>query len=141
MSEISESTMIYHIVIEAEFLDCFNGDVYIPPSLSECGFVHCALESSVVPVANDFFAMVSGNLLVLEIDPGKLDTRVKYESAAPVSGCGESHLESATVFPHIYGTINSEAIVGIALLEKSQQGYNWPAGFKSFDVEPANRKS
>lgn len=117
--------MIYHIVTEVEFLDCFNGDIYIPPSLAECGFVHCALKSSVVPVANDFFATVAGNLLVLEIDPDKLEVQLKYEAAAPVSGGGVSHLESATVFPHVYGAINSGAIVGIELLEKTSQGYSW----------------
>lgn len=123
--------MIYHIVTEAEFLDCFNGDVYIPPSLAEWGFIHCALKPSVVPVANDFFAMVTENLLLLEIDPDRLEAQVKYESATPVSGGGVSHLESATVFPHIYGAINSSAIVGIAVLEKSAQGYSWPTEFKT----------
>lgn len=124
--------MIYHIVTEAELQDCFNGDVYIPPSLAECGFVHCALKSSVVPVANDFFATVTDNILLLEIDPDKLDAQVMYESAAPVSGSGVSHLDSATVFPHIYGAINSGAIVGVALLEKSAQGYSWPNEFKTY---------
>lgn len=126
--------LIYHIVTEAEFQDCFNGDVYIPPSLAECGFIHCALKSSVVPVANDFFAAEMGHLLLLEIDTDKLESEVKYESAAPVSGGGVVHLESAPVFPHVYGPINSGAIVGIALLEKSAQGYGWPNEFKSCDA-------
>ena len=128
--------MIYHIVTEAEFLDYFNGDVYIPPSLAECGFIHCALESSVVPVANDFFATVSGNLLVLEIDPDKLEVEVKYESAAPVENAGVSHLESAPVFPHIYGPVNSGAIAGIALMDKSASGYYWPVEFSPRFVDP-----
>jgi uncharacterized protein (DUF952 family) len=130
--------MIYHLVTEAEFLDCFNGDIYIPPSLAECGFIHCALESSVVPVANDFFATVTGHLLVLEIDPDKLDTQVKYESAAPAASGGVSHLESASVFPHVYGPVNSGTIVGVALMEKSASGYNWPVEFSPRDVSREN---
>jgi len=130
MSEAPDPAVIYHIVTEAEFLNCFNGDVYIPPSLAECGFIHCALKPSVVPVANDFFALVTENLLLLEIDPDKLEAQLKYESAAPVSGSGVSHLKGATVFPHIYGTINSGAIVGTALLEKSANGYSWPVEVK-----------
>lgn len=126
--------MIYHVVPEPEFLDCFNGDIYIPPSLAECGFIHCALKSSVVPVANDFFTTVTDKLLVLEIDPDKLEPQVKYEPAAPAENGGVSHLESAMVFPHIYGALNSGAIVGIAPLEKSAQGYNWPIGFESCDI-------
>lgn len=126
--------MIYHVVPEPEFLDCFNGDIYVPPSLAECGFIHCALRSSVVPVANDLFTAETGHLLLLEIDTDKLESEVKYESAAPVSGSGVSHLESAVVFPHVYGPINSGAIVAIALLEKSAQGYGWPNEFKSCDA-------
>lgn len=130
MCEALSLTMIYHVVTEAEFLDCFNGDVYIPPSVAECGFIHCAFARSVVPVANDFFASVTDKVLVLEIDPDKLEAEVKYESAEPVSGGGVSHLENVTVFPHVYGAITSGAIVGIALLEKSARGFSGPAGFK-----------
>lgn len=119
--------MIYHIVPEPEFLDCFNGDVYIPPSLAECGFVHCALRESVVPVANDFFATLTDKLLLLEIDPARLDAEVKYESAAPVDDGGTSHLDSAAVFPHIYGPVNSAAIVASAVLNKTSKGYRWPS--------------
>ena len=118
--------MIYHLVPEAEFLDCFNGDVYLPPSLAECGFVHCALRESVVPVANDFFATIHDKLLLLEIDPLRLDAEVKYEPAAPGDGGGSSHLDSAAVFPHIYGPLNSAAIVGGAVLIKTVGGYRWP---------------
>jgi len=118
--------MIYHIVPEPEFLDCFNGDVYIPPSLAACGFVHCARQASVIPVANDFFAAVTDKLLVLLIDPKMLDAEVKYEPAAPVENSGDSHLGSATEFPHIYGPVNSSAILGVTTLQNTPQGFSWP---------------
>jgi uncharacterized protein (DUF952 family) len=118
--------MIYHIVPEPEFLDCFNGDVYIPPSLAACGFVHCALHASVIPVANDFFAGVTDELLVLSIDPKMLDVAVKYEPAAAIENGGVSHLDSATEFPHIYGPVNSRAISCVVSLQKTKQGYRWP---------------
>lgn len=126
MTEAPTSAMIYHIVTEAEFLDCFNGDVYIPPSLAECGFVHCALQASVLPVANDFFAAVTEKLLVLLIDPHALDAEVKYEPATPIENGGVSHLDSAIQFPHIYGPVNSGAIVGADTLKKTAHGYHWP---------------
>ncbi len=118
--------MIYHLVPEPEFLDCFNGDVYIPPSLAACGFVHCALHASVIPVANDFFAEVTDKLLVLLIDPKMLDVAVKYEPAAPIESGGVLHLGSATEFPHIYGPINSSAILGVGTLQKKADGFAWP---------------
>lgn len=119
--------MIYHIVPEPEFLDCFNGDVYIPPSLAACGFVHCAAQASVIPVANDFFTGVKDKLLVLLIDPEMLDAEVKYEPAAPIDSGGASHLGSATEFPHIYGPINSGAILGVSTLQHTAEGFGWPS--------------
>jgi hypothetical protein len=43
--------MIYHIVIESAFRSQLEGPVYLPSGLSDDGFVHCALEPSVVPGA------------------------------------------------------------------------------------------
>lgn len=119
--------MIYHIVPEPEFLDCFNGDVYIPPSLAVSGFVHCAPQAAVIPVANDFFAAVTDKLLVLLIDPKMLDAEVRYEPAAPVGNGGASHLGSATEFPHIYGPVNSSAILGVTTLQSTTEGFSWPS--------------
>jgi hypothetical protein len=61
--------MIYHVVIESDFRAQFDDLVYSPSGLHADGFVHCAFEPSVVPVANDYFAGAPGRLLLLEIDP------------------------------------------------------------------------
>jgi len=119
--------MIFHIVIESDFHTHFNGDAYSPLSLAEEGFVHCAFKDSVVPVANDYFASASERLLVLEIEPEKLNTEVRYESPAPIAGGGSTHLESGRQFPHIYGPVNNNAIVGIGVLRKSPEGYKRPS--------------
>jgi uncharacterized protein (DUF952 family) len=125
--------MIYHIVTESDFRAQLKGSVYLPSSLSDDGFVHCALESSVVPVANDYYAGASGRLLLLEIEPKRLVSETRYEAASPPAGGGSSHLASASQFPHVYGPINKEAITGVGVLGRTAGGFEWPRGFMSLD--------
>ena len=125
--------MIYHIVIESDFHSHFDGDFYYPPSLTEQGFVHCALQPSVIPVANDFFTKTTEKLLVLEIDSQELYSEVRYEPAEPAAGGGTTHLDSASEFPHVYGRINRSAITGIGVLQKSADGYEWPTELEPFE--------
>jgi uncharacterized protein (DUF952 family) len=123
--------MIFHIVPEQEYLAQAEKGKYIPFNFNEFGFAHCALESSVVSVANDYYANVEGRLLLLKIDHKKLESQTKYEAAAPVKGGGSTHLNTSPVFPHVYGPINRTAIVGIGILRKGKDGYEWPNKFMS----------
>ena len=125
--------VIYHIVIESEFRSRLEGPIYLPADLPDDGFVHCALEPSVIPVANDYYAGASGRLLLLEIDPERLASETRYEAAAPTLGGGSSHLASASQFPHVYGPINKEAITGVGVLGRTVGGYEWPRGFTPLD--------
>ena len=117
---------IYHIVVESDFREQLEPDEYRPSALAGDGFVHCALESSVIPVANDYYADAPGPVLLLEIDPTKLESETRYEAPAPIAGGGTDHLSSATVFPHVYGPIDRDAIVRLGSLGRSESGYSWP---------------
>ncbi len=125
--------MIYHIVIESDFLAQLDGAVYRPSNLDEDAFVHCALEPSVIPVANDYYADASGRLLLLEIDPARLASETRYEAAAPTAGAGSSHMASATEFPHVYGPIDKEAITRVGVLRRTAGGFEWPRAFMPLD--------
>ncbi len=121
--------MIYHIVDEASFLSCSDGRAYLPSDFAASGFVHCALEGSVLPVANDYYGGVAGTLLLLRIDPDRLKSETRYEAADPSAAAGTSHLATSAVFPHVYGPIDLEAIDGVGALGKGPDGYEWPATF------------
>lgn len=123
--------MIFHLVIESDFQAQFDGRVYLPAGLRRDGFVHCALAPSVIPVANDYYAEAPGRLLLLEIDPQRLVSETRYEPAAPIAGGGTAHLASASLFPHVYGPINTEAITGVGVLGRTLGGYAWPQKFMS----------
>jgi uncharacterized protein (DUF952 family) len=126
--------MIYHIVPELDLRAHLRGDSYAPASLEECGFVHCALESSVIAVANDFFSAASETLLLLQIDQERLTSAVRYEAPAPIAGEGRSHLATGTRFPHVYGPINTEAITGVGVLGVGPDGYRWLREFQTFNT-------
>ena len=125
--------MIYHIVVESDLRAQFDGRAYTPSGLHQDGFVHCALEPSVVPVANDYFAGAAGRVLLLEIDPTRLTSETRYEAAAPTVSGGSSHLASASQFPHVYGPINKEAITAVGVLGRTLGGYAWPSRFLPLD--------
>jgi uncharacterized protein (DUF952 family) len=120
---------IYHIVMKSDFCARLEGAAYLPSGLPDDGFVHCALEASVIPVANDYYADAPSELLLLEIDPSRLTSETRYEAAAPIAGGGSSHLDSAPRFPHVYGPIDSEAITGVGVLGRTARGFEWPTGF------------
>lgn len=121
--------MIYHIVVESELRAQLEATLYRPSSLAADGFTHCSLEPSVIPVANDYYGAVSEPLLLLQIEPNDLMAEVRYEAAAPIPGGGASHLTSAPQFPHVYGPIERNAIIGVGVLARTAGGYAWPSSF------------
>ncbi len=134
----NDDAMIYHIVTAADLRAHLKGNHYHPPSLADHGFVHCALKPSVTAVADDYFSATTEPLLVLEIDTGSLTSEVRHEEAAPLAGGGTSHLVDAPLFPHVYGPIDRQAISGVGVLRKTQDGSSWPGelvGLVSF-LEP-----
>jgi uncharacterized protein (DUF952 family) len=122
-------SMLYHIVPAEEFRAQLEGAAYRPTNLAHDGFVHCALAASVLSVANDYYSGVSGQLLLLEIDPERLASETRYEAPAPIAGAGSSHLASAAEFPHVYGPIETEAITRVGLLVETSSGFQWPTAF------------
>jgi uncharacterized protein (DUF952 family) len=123
--------MIYHIVKEKDYFPQIKGDNYLPANFDENGFVHCALEKSVIAVANDYYSSVDEKLLLLKIDPLKLKSQIKYEPASPEKGAETRHLSTSLVFPHVYGPIDNKAVEGIGVLRKEKSGYIWPKEFVS----------
>ena len=126
--------MIYHIVTESDLRANVSGDVYTPASLKDFGFVHCALQASVIAVANDYFSEAIEPVLLLEIDPERLTSEVRYEAPAPIAGGGASHLVPATLFPHVYGPIQTQAITRFGMLGVTPDGYQWPGEFEAWDA-------
>jgi uncharacterized protein (DUF952 family) len=131
MNHPDRECWIYHLVVESEFRAGISGSVYTPARLAEDGFVHGAFEAFVLCVADDYFAGVTGPLILLELDPSRIGAPVRYEAAAPIAGGGTRHLETGSLFPHVYGPIDLAAIRRVGVAIRGDSGYRWPTGFQS----------
>jgi uncharacterized protein (DUF952 family) len=100
--------VLYHIVAAADWTP---GVSYRPPGFPSHGFIHCATSNQVAHVANRHFAG-RRDLLILTIDPERVDVPIKYENLE-----GGSEL-----FPHIYGALDSRAVVNVRTLSPGVDG-------------------
>lgn len=138
-STSTTSESIFHLVEERALLSRIRDDFFHAQDLERDGFVHCALAVSVLSVADDYFGEARDPVLLLEIDPSRLSAEVRYEAPAPIAGGGRAHLSTSTVFPHVYGPIESRAIVGVGALGRSPEGYRWPSSFQALSHLLASR--
>jgi uncharacterized protein (DUF952 family) len=84
---------------------------YLADSLATEGFIHCSTPAQVVWVANTRFHGRT-DLILLHIDPSKLDADVRYEN-----------LEGGEwLFPHVYGPIPVPAVVAVTVFRPSTDG-------------------
>jgi uncharacterized protein (DUF952 family) len=80
------------------------------------GFIHASDAEQVAGSADRFFRGRSG-LVVLRIDTDRVDSPIRRESSP----------HSDEPFPHIYGPINLDAVVGVVPIEPDGQGlFRWP---------------
>lgn len=92
--------MIYHIADTLSWERAFTTGFYEHPSLAKEGFIHTCLHEQISSVRQRYYAGISG-LLLLHIDEILLSSPVKYELSASVN----------ENFPHIYGPLNTDAVV------------------------------
>lgn len=74
---------------------------YSAESLTDEGFIHCSFANQLDGVIERYYSGVS-ELVVLEIDPKKLVSELKVEPST-----------ADEEYPHIYGPLNIDAVVGM----------------------------
>eukprot|EP00667_Euglena_gracilis_P026242 EG_transcript_31411 len=104
--------LLYHLVPRQAWADCqARGEPYFPPTYAQDGFVHLtANPATLLPIANHFYRAVPGDFVVLAIEPDRLKAPVKFEPAAAVGGKEAHTSDTAQLFPHLYGTIDFDAV-------------------------------
>jgi uncharacterized protein (DUF952 family) len=113
--------MIYHITSASHWQKALELGVYQADSLQTEGFIHCSTQAQVSKVANAFYRGQK-QLIVLEIAPEKLHSPLHWESPLHPDGGILPSLEVYEKFPHIYGTINPEAVIRVIALELEPNG-------------------
>jgi uncharacterized protein (DUF952 family) len=92
---------IYHIVLPEIWAHFKDKDFYEAESLQTEGFIHCSFAQQLEAVLQRYYKN-AGKVLILTIDAEKLESKLVNEAST-----------NDEIYPHIYGKINTDAIVGI----------------------------
>jgi uncharacterized protein (DUF952 family) len=114
---MAERGYILHLTRAAHFAALPPDADYLPEGFGQDGFIHCTGEPDVLlRVANAFYRDTPGEMLVLVIDPARVNADVRWEAAAHPQGPDDP------LFPHIYGPLNRDAIVSIHAAQRAADG-------------------
>ena len=94
--------MIYHITNKQQWHAANEKGFFDEPSLQTEGFIHNSTEAQVSGVLERYYKD-KNDLLLLHIDETKLESDLRYELAPSLN----------EMFPHVFGTINLNAVVKI----------------------------
>ncbi|MBI1277336.1 MAG: DUF952 domain-containing protein [Anaerolineaceae bacterium] len=112
--------IILHITHQHDWQSALESGAYQTPTLQKDGFIHCSTVAQVLRVANAFYRGQT-DLVLLVIDTDKLVAPVKFE--APINPqTGQSEPEVKDLFPHIYGTINLDAVTEVLAFPPNADG-------------------
>lgn len=89
---------IYHITTKDWWASFDGKDYYQSPTFEQETFIHLSTSEQVGGVLERYYAGQT-NLLKLHINPNKLTAELHYEQAT-----------NNEFFPHLYGTLNKDAI-------------------------------
>lgn len=96
---------IYHITSKQEWEQAQKDGFYVAASLPIEGFIHCSKAEQVDGVLERYYKGKT-DLVKIVIETTKLNHKLVYELAPSVN----------QEFPHIYGSINIDAIVDVVKL-------------------------
>ena len=100
---------IWHITGRQQWQQAQLSQTYHSNSLDSEGFIHCSTQEQVLSVANFLFRGQQG-LVLLGIDSSKVQADIRYEDV------------EGTAFPHIYGALNTDAVVEVWDFEPGVDG-------------------
>ncbi len=108
--EIERPDLFIHICPRDEWQQALEVGMYQDKSLLQDGFIHCSQPEQLLGVANRFYRGIP-DLVLLSINPDKLTSEIRWEAA------------DGTLFPHIYGAINLEAVISVNDLRPESDGF------------------
>lgn len=97
--------IIYHVTTAADWNAAKENGFYEAPSLQDEGFIHCSQDHQVAGVLERYYAGKTG-LVKLVIDTDKLTSKYVFDWSP----------STQDTFPHVYGTINTDAVTEVISL-------------------------
>jgi uncharacterized protein (DUF952 family) len=109
-------SLIYHLAPATRWYSWPENEPYLPAEYEKDGFIHCTSgDELMIKVANQYYRNVPGDYVLLVIDMLKLEN-----PASPVKWEKSPVFDS--LFPHIYGPIDRNAIVGVRSIQRADDG-------------------
>jgi len=103
-------SIILHITKREQWEKAKLKGVYRSDTLDLQGFIHCSTPQQIIKVANTLYH-AQRELVLLCIDTNKVQSEIKYES-----------VKSEELYPHIYGPLNTDAVVKVLDFEPTKNG-------------------
>lgn len=94
---------IYHITSRDAWSVAQNKGAFTTDSLKIAGFIHCSKAEQIIRVANNYY-MGHPNLVILKIDTSRIKPPLNWEPGSD---------KTDELFPHVYGPLNLDAVLGI----------------------------
>jgi phosphopantothenoylcysteine decarboxylase/phosphopantothenate--cysteine ligase len=106
---ILQGKRLYHLCSRSDWQTAQEAGEYRSSSLEMEGFIHTSRPDQLLAVANRYYPGKAG-LVLLAIDAGRLKPALSWDRA------------EGQLFPHIYGPLNLEAVVGAQDFSPSADG-------------------
>jgi len=108
---------IFHITGRTRAEAAIKAGEYRTPGIESDGFIHCSQAHQVPETAMRFYAGLRDQV-VMVIDPSLLRAELRFEAAGhPAADTGGSGPEDGSLFPHLYGPLNADAVIDLVDLE------------------------
>jgi uncharacterized protein (DUF952 family) len=121
---------IYHITSKSAWDAAQSRGFYEVESLHTQGFIHLSKVDQVLRVANAIYTG-QNDLILLEVDSSRLTAELRYEP--PDTMISAEHQDEET-FPHLYGTLNVDAVTQIHdFLPNTDSTFQLPGGIMTTD--------
>lgn len=101
--------MLFHITTANAWERAQTTGALRPASLTTEGFVHCSTRAQVAGTWDRFFRGQT-DLVLLVLDAAKIEHEIRYEQA------------DGQLFPHVYGPLNRDAVMGVLPLAPNKDG-------------------
>lgn len=108
--DTNAANITYHLVPVDYWLEHGQAPEYVPAGFAEEGFIHCTNGlDELVKVANLFYATDPREFQVMVLDVTRLISELRYD-------------DPGEVYPHIYGPLNTDAVIGKLPVQRSDSG-------------------
>lgn len=104
--------ILFHIVAEKEWQNFSQSESYEGKTLKTDGFLHCCSFDQILHVANNNLKNIGEQLLIICLNTEYLSSELKWVE----------NPNNKMIFPHLYGPINSEAVINTIKFEKDESG-------------------